>query len=66
MESATRELDDCVAWFGYCGDKKAYIVDSRVGYVPTGRRFLIVKWFKEVSEEKKRALEDAVAAIGPF
>ncbi len=27
MESAARELTDCSAWFGYCGDKKAMLVE---------------------------------------
>ena len=66
MESAARELNDCDAWFGYCGDKKAYLVDSRVGYRSTGKPYLIVKWFREVSAERQRELEDKVAAIGPF
>lgn len=66
MEAAERELNDCDAWFGYCGDKKAFIVDSRVGYRRTSRQFLIVKWFREVSDNRKRELEDMVAAIGPF
>ena len=66
METAASELDDCDAWFGYCGDKKAYIVDSRVGFRPTGRPYLIVKWFRQVSPERQRELEDKVAAIGPF
>jgi hypothetical protein len=66
METAARELDDCVAWFGYCGDKKAYIVDTRMGYEPTDRPYIIVKWFRHVSADQKRELVDRVAAIAPF
>jgi len=66
MEQAARELTDCKAWFGYCGDAKALAVDLRVGYVPTGHRHLIVKWFRDVPESERRALVDAIARIGPF
>jgi hypothetical protein len=66
METAERELNDCIAWFGYCGDKKAYLVDSRVGYRRTDRPFLIVKWFQEVPAARQREVEDLIAAIGPF
>jgi len=66
MEAAAQELNDCIAWFGYCGDKKAYLVDSRVGYRKTSRPFIIVKWFQEISADRQRELEDLIAAIGPF
>jgi hypothetical protein len=66
MEAAARDLDDCSAWFGYCGDKKASIVDARVGYVPTRYKYLIVKWFSQLAEAEKRTLEDKIAAIGAF
>jgi hypothetical protein len=66
MEIASGELNDCAAWFGYCGDKKAFIVDSRVGYKPTEYQYLIVKWFRDVPLAEKRRLERIVAAIGPF
>jgi hypothetical protein len=66
MEKAAVDLNDCDAWFGYCGDKKASIVDARVGYVPTRHKYLIAKWFRELREEEKRALEDKMSEIGPF
>lgn len=66
MEQAARELTDCTAWFGFCGDAKALAVDLRVGYIPTEHRHLIVKWFKEVPVEKRRRLIESIAAIGPF
>jgi hypothetical protein len=66
METAAERLNDCAAWFGYCGDKKAYIVDTRFGYRPTDRRYIIVKWFRDVPDERKRELIDQIAAIGPF
>ena len=66
LETAFATLTDCTAWFGYCGDRKAYIVDLRAGYQPTRHRYLIVKWNAALSEDEKRALEDRFAAIGPF
>jgi len=66
MESAARELTDCIAWFGYCGDKKALVVDLRVGYEPTHHKYLIVKWFAELSDDDKRRTIDSIAGIGPF
>jgi hypothetical protein len=66
MNSAARELNDCVAWFGYCGDKKAMIVNLRGGFARTRNKYLIVKWFSEVPADAKNALIDQMAAIGPF
>ena len=66
MRSASLDLDDCTAWFGYCGDKKAYIVDMRVGYEATKTKYLIAKWFRETDVATKDALVDKIARIGPF
>jgi len=66
METAARELTDCKAWFGYCGDAKAMAVDLRAGYVRTRHRHLIVKWFRDLPEAERAALVDSIAAIGPF
>ena len=66
MEKAANELDDCAAWFGYCGDAKAMAVDLRVGYVPTRHKHVIVKWFRGVPESQREKLVDSIAAIGPF
>jgi hypothetical protein len=66
LEIAFRNLTDCLAWFGYCGDKKAYRVDIRAGYQPTRHKHLIVNWNADLCETEKRALEDRLAAIGPF
>lgn len=66
METAATQLTDCAAWFGYCGDKQAYRVDSRVGYEPTRHHFLIVKWFRALPPEEREALVDRIAQIGPF
>lgn len=66
MERAARQLTDCVAWFGYCGDKKAMAVDLRLGYVATKYPYLIVKWFRTLSKPDEEALIDEIAKIGPF
>jgi hypothetical protein len=66
LEAAGQTLNDCAAWFGYCGDKKAYIVDTRFGFQPTDRPYVLVKWFRDVPAERKRELIDQIAAIGPF
>jgi len=66
MEAAARELTDCKAWFGYCGDAKALAVDLRAGYETTDHKYLIVKWFADLPANERRALVDSIAAIGPF
>lgn len=66
LETAFRELTDCIAWFGYCGDRKAYIVDIRSGYQPTRHPYVIVKWNADLTDARKRELEDRIASIGPF
>ena len=66
MRQAALELDDCTAWFGYCGDRKAYLVDMRVGYGATNRKYLIAKWFRETDAGTKDRLVDKIAEIGPF
>ena len=66
MESAVNTLNDADAWFGYCGDKKARLVDMRVGYRPTRHTFLIVKWFRDLPRQRQEELENQIAAIGPF
>jgi hypothetical protein len=66
IETAARDLSDCAAWFGYCGDKKSFAVNARVGYISTRHKYLIVKWFANLDCEKQRLLEDRIAEMGPF
>ena len=66
MAEAEKSLDDCVAWFGYCGDRKALAVDIRAGYSATDHKFLIVKWFANIPEPDRKKLIDSIASIGPF
>lgn len=66
MKAAERELDDCTAWFGFCGDAMAMAVDLRAGYEPTSRAHLIAKWFRPVDAAERERLVESIAAIGPF
>ena len=66
METAAQRLSDCDAWFGYCGDRKASIVDARVGFVPTTYPYLIVKWFRALPGDAQHRLVDKIARIGAF
>lgn len=66
MEAAATRLNDCNAWFGYCGDAKALAVDLRFGYELTNHDKLIVRWFAALTPPLKQALVDSIAAIGPF
>jgi hypothetical protein len=66
MSAAERELNDGVAWFGYCGDAKALAVDLRAGYEMTHRKYVIVKWFRDLEPAERERLIDEVAKIGPF
>jgi hypothetical protein len=66
LEASFRDIDDCAAWFGYCGDKKALAVDLRAGFQTTHQPYVVVKWREALPRERQRELVDAVAAIGPF
>jgi hypothetical protein len=66
MEAAARDLDDCDAWFAYIGDARSLKVCTRVGYEPTDRQYVMVKWFRRLSAEREAALIERVAALGPF
>ena len=66
MDEAAKRLDDCTAWFGYCGDGRALAVDLRAGYEETDSKYVIVKWFRRPSPEEQRKLIEKIVAIGPF
>ena len=66
MEVAAKELDDCAAWFAYVGDAQSLKVCMRCGYEATAREHVIAKWFREHSPERRAALVERVAALGPF
>jgi hypothetical protein len=58
--------EECEAFFGYAGDKRAYEVDIRAGFSPTGYQHLIANFHKPISPERKHELIEKVHAIGPF
>jgi hypothetical protein len=66
LDTALVTLTDCIAWFGYCGDRRAYKINMRAGYQRTRHEHLIVKWRAELPDSEKRKVEDQFAAIGPF
>jgi hypothetical protein len=66
LETAAQELDDATSIFGYCGDKKSWLVGERVGFARTAHRYLIVKWLRDAPDAAKREIEESVARVGPF
>lgn len=56
----------CDAFFGYCGDPRAYEVDMQAGFVPTVHDKLIARWHKPLDEVRQRCLVAKAHAIGPF
>jgi len=66
LDEAARELSGATALFGYCGDAKSWRVSERAGYRRTRYPFVIVKWLRDVATAERAALEDQVAAVGPF
>ncbi len=58
--------DDCDAYFGYCGDPRAWEVDMAAGFVPTEHDKLIARWHKPLDPVRTRSLVAKAHAIGPF
>ncbi len=55
------------------GEKKALFVQTnnptiarRVGYMPTGIQYLMVKWTKSLPKEEQERIVNEVAKVGPF
>ena len=61
-----RLADACDAYFGYCGDPRAYEVDMQAGFVPTQHDKLIARWHKPIDPARREALIAKAHAIGPF
>jgi hypothetical protein len=61
-----RFADRCDAYFGHCGDARAYEVDMQAGFEPTGHDQLIVRWHKPLDPVRRRALVAKAHAIGAF
>ena len=66
LEHAMRERDDADAWFGHTSIKPAFVVSERLGFERTRYPYLIVKWFRELPEARKREIEAQIDAIGSF
>lgn len=58
--------DHCDAYFGYCGDARAWEVDLSAGFEPTGHDKLLVRWHKQLNDQMRRGLLAMAHAIGPF
>lgn len=61
-----RYADECEAYFGYCGDARAEVVNLQCGFRKTGHPYLLVNFHKPLHEVMQRALIAKAAAIGPF
>ena len=61
-----RYADRCEAFFGYCGDARAYEVDLRAGFEPTPHEHLIARWHKPLTASRRDELTAVAHAIGPF
>ena len=66
LEAAAHELTDAIAIFGYCGDKKAYAVDIRAGFVPTKYKHLIVKPNANATASQITSAIEYVNSVGAF
>lgn len=62
----SKYADRCEAFFGHCGDPRAFEVDMQAGFQPTRVEHLLAYWHRLLPEERREALIDRVAAIGPF
>ena len=58
--------EHCDAYFGYCGDARAWEVDLSAGFEPTGHDKLLVHWHKALDPRLKSGLVAMAAALGAF
>ena len=65
MGESCRLVGPCDAVFGHIGDPKALIVDTRVGFRPTGHPYLYVLACSAAPSELS-GIAKRVAALGPF
>ncbi len=61
-----RFAGQCEAYFGYCGDARAEVVNLQAGFRKTEHPHLLVNFHKPQPPVMERALIAKAAAIGPF
>ena len=61
-----RFADRCEAYFGYCGDARAEVVNLQAGFQKTQHPHLLVNFHKALPPVMERALIAKAQAIGPF
>lgn len=61
-----RFAKECDAYFGYCGDARAEVVNLDAGFRKTGHQHLLVNFHKQLDEATREALIAKVARMGPF
>jgi hypothetical protein len=61
-----RFADHCEAYFGYCGDARAWEVDLSAGFEPTGHDKLLVHWHKPLAPRLKSGLVAMAVSLGAF
>ena len=60
------KFDRCDAFFGYCGDPRAWEVDMQAGFEPTKHDKLIAHWHRPLPAARRDELVERVNAMGPF
>jgi hypothetical protein len=61
-----RFANQCDAFFGYCGDARAWEVDLSAGFEPTGHDKLLAHWHKPIEPQLKTGLIAMAASLGAF
>lgn len=61
-----RFANQCEAYFGHCGDPRAYEVDMAAGFVPTQHQYLLAHWHRPLPPERREELIAKVNALGSF
>ncbi len=61
-----RFADRCEAYFGHCGDARAYEVDMAAGFEPTRHQYLLAHWHRPIAPSRRDELIEKVHALGAF
>lgn len=61
-----RFAGECEAYFGHCGDARAYEVDMAAGFVPTAHQYLLAHWHRPITPARQHELVEKINALGPF